>query len=157
VEVTERVADGAVDLRDAAERVRILDLVMGPVMGRLQPGVAEERPQLGRHRDLARVRPRQLVGGGERDVRAEERLDAHRRDRARRPDQAVRIRQEERPQRRHQLRPVEESEPLLRAKGQRLQPDLAKREEGGRLVAVQLHRSAADQREGEMGQRREVA
>ena len=53
-QVVERVADGAVDLRHAAQRVRVLDLVRRPVVRLLEPGVAEEVAELAGDRDLAR-------------------------------------------------------------------------------------------------------
>jgi hypothetical protein len=52
--------------------------------------------ELGGDRDLAGMRPGQLVGRGERDVRPEERLDRHRRRDARRPDEAVGVGQQQR-------------------------------------------------------------
>ena len=75
-EVVERVADGAVDLGHAAQRVRVLDLVGRRRGGPLERRVAQEVAQLGRDRDLARMRPGELVRRGERHVRPEQRLDA---------------------------------------------------------------------------------
>ena len=66
----------------AAQRVRVLDLVRVSRGGRAwSAAVAQEVAQLRGDRDLARVRPGELVGRRERDVRAEQRLDAHRRRR----------------------------------------------------------------------------
>ena len=127
-QMVERVAHRAVDLRHAAQRVRILDLVGVSVMAGLQPAVAEQVAQLGGHGDLARVRPGQLVRGGERHVRAEQRLDAHRRDDARGPHQPVRVGEHERADRAHHLRPVEEREALLGLEHERLEPGLAQRD-----------------------------
>ena len=92
-EVVERVADRAVDLRHAAQRVRVLDLVRRPVVRALEPRVAQQVAQLGRHRDLAGVRPRQLVRRGVRDLGPQQRLDRHRRCDRRRADQPVGVRQ----------------------------------------------------------------
>ena len=63
-EVVERVADRAVDLRHAAQRVRVLDLVARRLVGGLEAGVAEEVAELGGDGDLAGVRPGELVGRG---------------------------------------------------------------------------------------------
>ena len=97
-QVVERVAHGAVDLRHAAQRVRVLDLVRSSRDGPLEPAVAQQVAQLGGDGDLARVRPGELVGRGERDVRARA---APRRDMrggdARGPDQPVGVGQEQRP------------------------------------------------------------
>ena len=53
-EVVERVPHGAVDLRDAAQRIRVLDLVGVAVVAGLEPAVAEQMTKLGGDRDLAR-------------------------------------------------------------------------------------------------------
>ena len=124
-EVIERVADRAVDLRHAAERVRVLDLVGEALVAGLERRVAQEVAELRRDRDLAGVRPGELVGSGEGDVRAEQRLDAHRRGDARGPGQPVGVGEEQRPDRGHQLGAVEEREALLRLERQRLEADLA--------------------------------
>ena len=94
-QVIEGVADGAVDLRDAAQRVRVLDLVGGRVVGVLQAAVAQQVAELRGDRDLARVRAGQLVGRGERHVGPQQRLDALRRRDARRPDEPVGVGQEQ--------------------------------------------------------------
>ncbi len=69
-QVVEGVPDRAVDLRHATKRVRILDLVSIALVPGLERRVPKQVTQLCRDRDLARVRAGQLVGGGERDVRA---------------------------------------------------------------------------------------
>ena len=98
-EIVERVADGAVDLGDAPERIRILDLVGVAVMAPLEATIAQEVAQLGGDRDLAGVRPGQLVRGRERNVRAEQGLDTERGGHAGRLHEAVGIGQEQRPDR----------------------------------------------------------
>ena len=75
-EVVQRIADRAVDLRHAAQRVRVLDLVRRGVVAGLERAVPQEVAQFGGDRDLAGMRPRQLVGRGEGDVGPEQRLDA---------------------------------------------------------------------------------
>ena len=67
------------------------------------------------------MRARQLVGLGERDVGAEQRLDAHRCDDAGGPNEAVRVGIQERADCGHQLGAVEQRETLLRAKDDRFQ------------------------------------
>jgi hypothetical protein len=52
-EMVERVADGAVDLRHAAQRVGILDLVGEALVARLERGIAEDVAQLRGDGDLA--------------------------------------------------------------------------------------------------------
>ena len=103
------------------------------------------------------MRAGELVRRAERDVRAQERLDGHRPDRARRSDEPVGVGQQKRAQRRHQLGPVEEREPLLRAESHRLQPRLPERDERRDVLPAQLHVAAADERQRQVGQRRQVA
>ena len=103
------------------------------------------------------MRPGQLVGRGERDVRAQQRLHGQRRGDARRAGQPVGVGQDERPQRAHHLGPVEQGEALLGLEGQRLQPDLAQGDQPGHDLAVDLRVAATDERQGEMGERRQVA
>ena len=155
--MVERVADGAVDLRHAAQRVRILDLVGQSLVARLERRVAEQVAELRGDRDLAGMRPGQLVGRRERDVRPEQRLDAHRRRDAGRPDEPVGVGEQERPDRAHQLGPVEEREALLGLEDERLEADLAQGDERRHVLAADLDPAAADERQGEVGERRQVA
>ena len=156
-QVVERVADGAVDLGHAAQRVRVLDLVRRGVVVGHEPGVAQQVAQLAGDRDLARVRAGQLVGGGVGHVRPEQRLDRLRRGDRRRAGQPVRVGEQERPDRAHQLGPVEEREALLRLEDERLQALLPEGQERRHDVAAELHLAAPDQRQREVGQRRQVA
>ena len=114
-------------------------------------------PQLGGHRDLARVGPGELVGRRERDVRPEQRLDGHRRDHAGRPHQPVRVGEDERPDRAHHLGPVEERQALLRLERQRLQAGVAQRLCGRLDGPIPLHLAQPDERQRQVRQRREVA
>ena len=76
VEVAEGVADGAVDLGHAAQRVGVLDAVAVGVVRALQLAVAQQPAQLGGGAHLAGMRSRRLVGGAEGDLRAAQRLGA---------------------------------------------------------------------------------
>jgi hypothetical protein len=156
-QVVQRVADGAVDLGHAAERVRVLDLVRRAVVVGLEARVAEEVAQLRRDGDLAGVRPRQLVRRRVRHVRPEQRLHGHRRRDRGRAGQPVRVREQERPDRAHQLGPVEERQPLLRLEDERLEARLPQGQERRHHVPFELHLAAPDERQGEVGERREVA
>ena len=104
------------------------------------------------------MRPGELVGRGERHVGPEQRLDRHRRDDARRPTQPIRVGQEQRPDRAHHLGPVEERQPFLRprAPAARGRPR-ASASSAGHPLAVELDLAAADERQREVGERREVA
>ena len=115
----------------AAQRVRVLDLVGRGVMAALELAVAQEMAELPGDGDLARMRPRELVGRGEGDVRAEQRLDAHRGHDRRGPHQPIGVGEQERPDRAHQLRAVEQREALLRPELQRLEAE----HRGGRRAA----------------------
>ena len=114
--------------------------------------------ELGGDRDLARMRPGQLVGGGERDVRPEQRLDATspRRRSPSAPSRSASARSSA-PSARHQLRPVEERQAFLRLEDQRLEAGLAQGDERRHDLPAELDLAAADERQREVGQRREVA
>jgi hypothetical protein len=103
------------------------------------------------------VGPGELVGRGERHVRAEQRLDAHRRDDARGPGQPVGVGQEQRPDPRHQLGPVQERQALLGLERERLEANLAQRDEARHALSAQVDPAASDDRQREVGERREVA
>ena len=74
-----------------------------------------------------------------------------------RPAETVRIGQEQRPDRAHHLGPVEERQALLRPELERLEARLAQREQGRDPLAAELHLAPADERQREVGERREVA
>ena len=128
-EVVERVPDRAVNLRHAAERIRVLDLVSVALVAVLERRVPKQVTQLRRDRDLAGVRASELVGGGERDIRAEERLDAESSRHARCPRQPIGVGEQERADRAHELGAVQEREALLRPRGRavRAQPRAGRR------------------------------
>ncbi len=155
--MVERVADRAVDLWDTAERVRVLDLVARRLVAGLEPRIAEQVPELRRDRDLSGVRPGELIGGRKGNVGAQERLDGHRGGHARATGQSIRVREQERPDRGHQLGPVEEGEALLRPEDDRLEADLAEPDQGRHVVAVELDLAPTDQGQRQVGERREVA
>ena len=157
-QVVERVAHRPVDLRHAAQRVRVLDLVGVAVVAGLQAAVAKEVAELGGDRDLARMRPGQLVGGRERDVGAEERLDAHRGGDARRPHEPVRVGQQR----------VPPTAPIIWVPLSSASPSFARRTSGsspasrramsdGSTAPTELDLAATDERQREVGERREVA
>ena len=156
-EVIEGIADGAVHLWNATERVRVLDLVHRGVMAVLELALAQDVAELCRDRHLARVRPRELVRRRERDIGPKERLDAHRRDDRGGPDEPVGVGQQECPDRPHQLRPVEEREPFLRPEFQRFQADFLKRLHRRHGRPVELDLAAPDERQRQVRERREVA
>ena len=156
-EVVERVPDGAMDLRHAAQRVRVLDLVGVAVVAGLEGRVAEQVAHLGRDGDLAGMGPGELVLGGEGHVRAEQRLDRQRRRDARRPGQPIGIGQGQGPDRRHHLGAVEERQALLRLERERLEAGLAQGEQGRHALAVELDLAPPDQGQGQVGERRQVA
>ena len=155
--MVERVAHRAVDLRDAAQRIRVLDLVLGAVMIPLEFAVAQQVTELGRDRHLAGMRARELVRGREGDVGAEERLDAHRRHDRCGPDEPVGVRQQERPDGAHQLCPVQQGQAFLRPELERFESDVAQGVPGRHDPSADLHLAAPDERQGEVGEGREIA
>ena len=155
--VPERVADGAVDLRDAADRVGVLDLVRLAMVRVLQPGVAQEVAQLGGDAPLTGVRARGVVGGRERDVGPEQRLDAHRADDRRRAGKRLRGQDRERSDRSHLLRAVEQRQPFLRLEASGSRPTAASASAPRHDRAADFGLAAADQRPAEVRERRQVA
>ena len=85
------------------------------------------------------------------------RLDAHRPDDARGPDQAVRVGQDERPDRAHHLGPVEERQAFLGLERERLEAGFAQREHRRHERAADLHLAPTDERQRQVRERREVA
>ncbi len=156
-EVVEGIADRPMDLRHAAQRVGILDLVGTDVMGTLEAAAPQEVAHLGRDLDLARVRSGQLVGGRERDVRAQQGFDRQGGGDACRSDESVGIRQQQGTDGGHHLGPVEQGEPFLGLQGQRFQAGLAQGDQARDDLAVELHPAPADERQGEMRERGQVA
>ena len=125
-EVIERIAHRAVDLRHAAQRVRVLDLVGRPVVGALDAAVAQQMAELARRR-----RPGQDAAGPAGTPRRRPRpCRAAPRPIAAAATLAVRTSRSasassSAPIAAHHLGPVEQREALLGLEGQRLQPGLA--------------------------------
>ena len=148
--------DRAVDLRHAAQRVRVLDLVRGRVVRPLERAVAKEPAELARDGDLARMGSSGLECRRERHVRAEQRLDRHRRRDAGGRGEPRGVHRHQRTQRRHQLRAVEDREPLLGPEDERLQPGLSERDARRHDLPAHLHLPAPDERQRQVRERREV-
>ena len=132
-------------------------LCADPWCARLQAGAAQQVAELGRDRDLPRVRPGELVRRGERDLGAEQRLDGHRRGDRRGPEQPLRVRGDQRAERAHQLRPVEQRQALLRPERERLETGVAQGVRRRHDPPVDLDLAPPDERQREVGERREVA
>ena len=156
-EVVEGVLHRAVDLRHAAQRVRVLDLVGMAVMAALDARVAQQVAELPGHRDLAGMRASQLVGGGEGHVRAQQRLDGLGGRHTRGPHQAVGVGQEQGADRRHHLGPVQQGQAFLGLQRQRLQTGLPEGQQTRDDLATELHLAAPDERQRQVRQRREIA
>ncbi len=107
------VARRAVHLRDAAERVGVLhDAAVAVALA--QGRVREERPEVPRRCDLAGMRAGRVDARVERGVRALQNVQRQGRDEVRRLEEAQGAVERERADRRRELRPVDEREPLLR-------------------------------------------
>ena len=124
--VVDRVAHGAVHLRRAAERVRVLH-PPAPAMGGDDLRVVEEAVQIRRRGRLAGMRPQRLELGRERRARPAHRLDRLRGCQVGQLPQPVRAAHDERADRRHELRAVDEREALLRGELDRRQAGLRQR------------------------------
>ena len=131
-EVVERVADRAVDLRHAAQRVRVLDLVRRRVVRALEP---ESRSRW-RSSAATAIWPgcgrASWYGAANATSVPSSASTLHRRgDATRSASAGPRRRASSAPSARHQLGPVEEGEALLRLERQRLEAALAERDERG--------------------------
>ncbi len=93
----------------------------------------------------------------ERGARALERLDRERARDVRGAGQPARAHEREREHRRHELRPVDEREPLLRRQLHRLEPDPRERVRTREALAVDPGLSLAHERQRQVRERREVA
>ena len=122
----------------------------------LEGTVPEEVAELGGDRDLTGMRPGELVRGCEGDVGTEQRFDAHGRRDAGRPAQSIRIRQQERPDRTHHLRPVEKGQPFLGLERQRLQTGLAQSDHRRHDRPAEFDLAPPDQGQRQVRERRQV-
>src|SRR5215212_694833 len=113
--------------------------------------------QLAGNARLPRVWPGRVVVGRERDVRAEQSLDAHRTDDAGRPYQSFRTEQCQDADGGHLLRAVEKCEAFLGLELQRFEAAQAERVRAADEVAANLRPAPADQRQREMRQGCEIA
>ena len=118
----------------------------------------QQRAEVTRGRDLTGMRARrdQLVGEG--GTGAEHRLEAHGADDVGGQRQPQRVVVRERPDPRHELRAVEEGQALLRPERERLEAGARQRlAPGGRPCPVDGRLALADEHEGDVRQRGEVA
>ena len=154
--VLEEVAAGAVHLRRAAERVRVLHLV-APAM-RLDDRRALEQAEDVRGGGLLPSQRPELVDlRQERRARPLQRLDRDRAGDVRGPRQPSRPHEPEREHRGHELGAVDEREPLLRLQLHGLETDPRERVRARQPLAVDPRLPFADERQREMRERREVA
>ena len=127
-------------------------------MAALELAVAQQVAELGRDGDLARMRPGELVGRGERHVRPEQRLDAHRRGHA----DAVRTSRSASASRSAPMAPIScvplsSARPSFAPSVSGSRPASRRASERRHDLAAELHLAAADERQREVGERREVA
>jgi hypothetical protein len=108
------VAGGAVHLRRAAQRVRVLDPVaVRPAVTGHDRAVRHDRPQVGGRRALARVRAQCLQVVGEHPVGTELRLHAHRGGDVGGAQQPVQIGQRQHQHAEHAVGAVDQRQPFL--------------------------------------------
>ena len=134
VDVVEEVPRGAVHLRRAAERVGVLHLVAPAV--RLDDRRAfEEAQHVGGRGTLPAQRAKRVDLRQERRPRALERLDRESARDVRGRREPPRPHEPEREGRRHELRAVDEGEPLLRRQPHGLETDPCERVRAGQPLA----------------------
>jgi len=155
-EVAEGVPDGAVDLRQAANRVGVLDAVAVPVALH-DLAVGGEPFDVPRARRLAVVGPDLVDGGVAVRGRGHRHLGRQRAGGVGGPQHALGVHEHERRQPRRQLGAVDERQPLLRAERDGLQSGRRKRLVAGQAVALHPRFSFADEHEAEVREWREVA
>ena len=154
--VRQEVARCAVHLGRATERVRVLNLV-APAMGLDDRRALEELENVCGRRCLPGQRSRCMDLREEARPRALQRLDCQGARNVGGLRQTPGPRQTERTEGGHELRPVDEREPLLRLEGDRLEPYLGECCGAAHSLAVDPRFALADEREGEVRQGREVA
>jgi hypothetical protein len=153
------IARGAVNLRHASQAVGVLDAVLriGP-MRRPDLAVGQQRTKVAGRCHLAGMRPRrdQLLGEG--GARAEHGLQAHGPHHVGGERESQRVVVGERPDARHELRAVQQRQALFGSESDGLQPGPSQRlRPGTRPGAVDRRLSLADEDEGEVGERGQVA
>ena len=159
LELRQRVASGAVDLRHASEAVGVLHAVLGiGAMGRPDLAVRQQRAQVPGRCDLPRMRARgdQLLREG--GAGAEHRLEAHRADDVGGQRQPNGVVVSERANPGHELGPVEQRQAFLCLQLDRLERGARQRlGSAARAGTVDGRLALPDEHERDVGQRREVA
>jgi hypothetical protein len=156
LDVSNQVATSAVNLRRAAKGVRVLDATAPAVRVHDRRAFEQVEDVLG-GRGLPAERPQRLHLGPEALTGALKRLDRQgARDVGgdRQPPRAGRT---QRPERGHELRPVDERETLFGPQPQRFEPDAAQCLVAGQPLAFNPRLTLADQGESEMSERRKIA
>ena len=156
LDVGQRVVDGAEHLRRAAQRVGILHAAAVGVAGDDLAAVQQRAQPRG---DALRAGVRSHAGQAlvERDGRALERLQRQRQRDDRDVEQAPRVADRQAAGRRHQVRAVDERQPLLGLQRHRLEARARQRRGAVQALAVELGLALADEHERDVGQRSEVA
>ena len=158
LELAQRVPRGPVDLRHAAQAVRVLHPVRAVRVGGADLAAGEQLAKVTRNLDLAGMRPGrdELLVEGRR--RAEHRLQAHRPDHIGRAGQPHGVMVGEGPDAGHQLGAVEQRQSLLGAEGDRCQAGAVERRATRlRVGAGDAGRALADEDERDVRQRGEIA
>ena len=117
----------------------------------------EQLEEVRGRRLLAAKRAKCMDLGQEARTCAVERLDGHRAGEVRRDLEPPRANEAERADGRHELRAVDERQPLLRVQHDRLEPDGRQRLAAGQQPSFDPGVSFADERQREVGERCEVA
>src|SRR5216117_2576114 len=151
----ERLARRPVDLWHAAQAVRVLHARAVAVRGD-DPALGRQAAQVRRGRELARVRPEPVDPLVERRVGPHQRLERHRPGDVREANQTKRVGDGERRERRHQVRPVEEGQALLRLEGQRGEPGARERLSRRHALPVEPGLALADETQGHVREGHQV-
>ena len=155
VDVVEEVARGAVHLRGAAQRVRVLHLV-APAVGLVDRRALEQGEDVRGRRLLAAQRAQRVHLREEARPRALQRLDRERARDVRRLGEATCADEAERAERRHELCAVHERQPFLRLQRLRFEAGPFERFPAREALAAEPRLPLADQRERQVRERREI-
>ena len=143
------------DLRRAAQRVRILDLV-APAMRLVDRRPFEETDHIRSRVTLARQRAQDVNLRHEARPGALQCLERQRARDVRNLGEPARSHETQRTERSHELRPVDEGEPFLRLEVHRREADGRECLAAVHVLAVDACLALADERKREVGQRRQI-
>ena len=148
----DHVPAGPVDLGGAAQRVGVLDGVVGVAVAGQDGRPGEHGPEVGRAGHLAGMGAELVEAGLEGPVGAEQALDRHGAGHIGHGGQGLGVGHGQAGKGEHPLGPVDQRQALLERQPERLQPGLPQALGGGQAAAVDHDLALAEQRQGQVGE-----